>query len=64
MTASRARWARVAAGGRWAALVILAAAAVGFPLVFPNPVVTNYGVYALIFITAASAWNLFSGFSG
>jgi branched-chain amino acid transport system permease protein len=64
MTASRARGARIATGGKWAALVILAAAAAGFPLVFPSPVATNYGVYALIFVTAASAWNLFSGFSG
>jgi branched-chain amino acid transport system permease protein len=63
-TASSATRARVAAGGKWAALVILAAAAVLFPVLFPSPVVTNYGVYALIFVTVASAWNLFSGFSG
>jgi branched-chain amino acid transport system permease protein len=68
---SGARRARITAGGnwvtvgaRWSALVILAAAAVLFPLVFSSPVVTNYGVFALIFVTAASAWNLFSGFSG
>ena len=54
----------VAMGARWSALVILAAAAVLFPLVFSSPVITNYGVFALIFVTAASAWNLFSGFSG
>src|SRR6202023_3216539 len=41
-----------------------AAAALLFPVVFPNPVVTNYGVFTLIFVTAASAWNVFSGFSG
>jgi branched-chain amino acid transport system permease protein len=64
MTTSGAWGARVATGGKWAALVILVAAAVGFPVAYPNPVVTNYGVYALIFVTAASAWNLFSGFSG
>jgi branched-chain amino acid transport system permease protein len=46
------------------ALVILAAAAVGFPLVFSSPVVTNYAVYALIFVAVVSAWNVFSGFSG
>jgi len=56
--------ARLVAGARWSALVILAAAALLFPLVFSNPVITNYGVFALIFATAASAWNVFSGFSG
>jgi branched-chain amino acid transport system permease protein len=46
------------------ALVVLAAAAIVFPLVFSNPVVTNYAVYALIFVAVVSAWNVFSGFSG
>jgi len=49
---------------RSAALAVLAAAAVGFPLVFSSPVVTNYAVYALIFVAVVSAWNVFSGFSG
>ena len=35
-----------------------------FPLVFSSPVVTNYAIYALIFVAAVSAWNVFSGFSG
>ena len=47
-----------------AGLVLAAAAAIAFPWVFSNPVDTNYGVYALIFVTVASAWNVFSGFSG
>jgi branched-chain amino acid transport system permease protein len=47
-----------------AALIVLAVAAVGFPLVFSSPVVTNYAVYALIFVAVVSAWNVFSGFSG
>jgi len=46
------------------ALTVLAVAAVGFPLVFSSTVVTNYAVYALIFVAAVSAWNVFSGFSG
>ena len=46
------------------ALAAAAAAAIAFPLVFSSPVMTNYGVYALIFVTAVSAWNVFSGFSG
>ncbi len=52
---------RVAAG---LALIVLAVAAIGFPLVFSSPVVTNYAIYALIFVAAVSAWNVFSGFSG
>ena len=63
MTSETTR-ARLAVGAKWSALVIVAAAALLFPVVFPNPVVTNYGVFALIFATAASAWNVFSGFSG
>ena len=47
-----------------AALAVLAVAAVCFPLVFGSPVVTNYAVYALIFVAVVSAWNVFSGFSG
>jgi branched-chain amino acid transport system permease protein len=45
-------------------LLVLAVAAITFPLVFSSPVVTNYAVYALIFVAVVSAWNLFSGFSG
>ncbi len=47
-----------------AGLVAVAAVAIAFPFVFSSPADTNYGVYALIFVTAASAWNIFSGFSG
>jgi branched-chain amino acid transport system permease protein len=46
------------------ALVLLAVAAVAFPLMFSSPVVTNYAIYALIFVAVGSAWNVFSGFSG
>lgn len=52
---------RAAAG---LALIALAVAAVVFPLVFSSPVATNYAIYALIFVAVASAWNMFSGFSG
>jgi branched-chain amino acid transport system permease protein len=51
-------------GLRIIGLVVLLAAAVAFPVVFSSPVDTNYGVYTLIFVAAASAWNVFSGFSG
>src|SRR5205814_7801242 len=45
-------------------LALLVAVAAAFPQVFTNPAVTNYGVLALIFVTVASAWNIFSGNSG
>ena len=51
---------RLAAAG----LIAVLAVAVAFPVLFPSPVATNYGVYALIFVAVASAWNVFSGFSG
>ena len=35
-----------------------------FPLVFTNPCDTISAVYALIFIAVASAWNIFSGYTG
>ncbi len=50
--------------GAGLALIVLAVAAIAFPLVFSSPVVTNYAIYALIFVAAVSAWNVFSGFSG
>jgi branched-chain amino acid transport system permease protein len=47
-------------GGVVALLVVV----VAFPLVFTNPLVTTFGVDTLIFVAAASAWNIFSGYSG
>ena len=45
-------------------LIVLAVAAIMFPVAFPSPVITNYAIYALIFVAVVSAWNMFSGFSG
>jgi branched-chain amino acid transport system permease protein len=45
-------------------LVALIAIAIAFPQVYTNPAVTNYGVLALIYVTAATAWNIFSGNTG
>jgi branched-chain amino acid transport system permease protein len=47
-----------------AGLLALIAVALAFPQVYSNPAVTNYGVFALIFVTVASAWNIFSGYTG
>ena len=45
-------------------LLALLAILVAFPQVFSNPATVNYGVYAMIFVTAATAWGIFSGNSG
>jgi branched-chain amino acid transport system permease protein len=49
---------------RGGAVLTLLAAVAAFPLVFTNPLVTTFGVDTLIFVGAASAWNIFSGYSG
>jgi branched-chain amino acid transport system permease protein len=46
------------------ALLLVLLAFVVFPKVFTNPAVTNYGVFALIYVTAATGWNIFSGNTG
>lgn len=55
------RSATVRRGGGILALLAVAAL---FPLVFTNPLVTTIGVDTLIFVGAAAAWNIFSGYSG
>jgi len=49
---------------RGGGVLALLAAVAAFPLVFTNPLVTTFGVDTLIFVGAASAWNIFSGYSG
>jgi branched-chain amino acid transport system permease protein len=44
-----------------AALLVVVAV---YPLVITNPTATNFGVITLIFVAVASAWNIFSGYSG
>jgi branched-chain amino acid transport system permease protein len=59
-------WARLlprrafAVAGVAALLAIVAV----YPLVITNATATNFGVVTLIFVAVASAWNLFSGYSG
>ena len=48
-------------GGGLLALIVIA---IAFPQVFTNPAVTNYGVFAMIYVAVVSAWNIFSGNSG
>jgi branched-chain amino acid transport system permease protein len=47
-----------------AAWLALAAVLAVFPVFFTNAEVTSIAVFTLIFMTAATAWNTFSGFSG
>jgi len=63
---SLARPGRLQAATAWragGALALLAAIAV-FPLIFTNALVTTIAVDTLIFVAAAAAWNIFSGYSG
>jgi branched-chain amino acid transport system permease protein len=46
------------------ALVALLAAGLAFPQVFSNPAVTSVAVLTLMFATATTAWNIFSGYTG
>ena len=55
---------RPAAAWRGGGILTLLAALALFPLVFTNPLVTTIGVDTMIFVVAASAWNIFSGYSG
>jgi branched-chain amino acid transport system permease protein len=54
------RWKRAGIAGLAVALVI----AIIFPLVFTNATVSNIAVQTVIFVAVASAWNIFSGYSG
>jgi branched-chain amino acid transport system permease protein len=51
-------------GGALAATLAVAAAFVLFPLIFSNPTTTSIAFFVLIYMIAATAWNVFSGFSG
>ncbi len=58
------RAVRLDAALKAAGVALLIAVAIAFPQVYSNPAVTNYGVFAMIFITVTSSWNIFSGNSG
>jgi branched-chain amino acid transport system permease protein len=45
-------------------LPLLLLAAIAFPLVFANPVVTGIAVVTMIYAVAATSWNIFSGYTG
>jgi branched-chain amino acid transport system permease protein len=61
-------WAGAKPPAQWlirgGGIAVLAAVLAVFPLVFSNATVTNIAVQTVIFIAVASAWNIFSGYSG
>jgi branched-chain amino acid transport system permease protein len=52
------KWVRL---GIVAVLLVLVAI---FPFAFTDPTTTSIAVFALVFMVATSAWNIFSGYSG
>ncbi len=47
-----------------AGLAILLLAFIAFPQVFSNPAITTVAVFTLLYATATTAWNIFSGYTG
>jgi branched-chain amino acid transport system permease protein len=45
-------------------VVVVVALIVVFPLVVTDPAATSIGVFTLVFMVSAAAWNIFSGYSG
>jgi branched-chain amino acid transport system permease protein len=45
-------------------VAVVVALIVVFPLAVTDPTATSIGVFALVFMVSASAWNIFSGYSG
>jgi branched-chain amino acid transport system permease protein len=45
-------------------MLLLLAFAIAFPLLFPNPAITTIAVFTLVFATATTGWNIFSGYTG
>ncbi len=55
---------RAVVSWRVAGILAVAAALAVFPLVFTNGLADTIGVDAVIYVSAAAAWNIFSGYSG
>lgn len=54
-------WGRWIQGAAWALALICV---LGLPTLFSDGASTNIGFYVLVFAASASAWNIFSGYSG
>jgi len=55
---------RAISSWRVAGILVAAAALAVFPLVFTNGLADTIAVDAVIYVSAAAAWNIFSGYSG
>ncbi len=49
--------------GRWFPLLLLVIL-LAFPQVFTNPEITSVAILTLLYATAATAWNIFAGYTG
>jgi branched-chain amino acid transport system permease protein len=49
---------------RPALLLVLLAACLAFPRLLSDPALTTVAIFTLLFATATSAWNIFSGYTG
>lgn len=49
---------------RPAGLIVLLIFAAIFPILFPSPATTTIAFFTLIYAAAATAWNMFSGYTG
>lgn len=47
-----------------AGLIVLLLAFIAFPQVFSNPAITTIAVFTLLYATATTSWNIFSGYTG
>jgi branched-chain amino acid transport system permease protein len=45
-------------------LVVVVGLAIAFPFVFTNPATTSIAMFTMLYVGAASAWNMFSGYTG
>jgi branched-chain amino acid transport system permease protein len=45
-------------------IAVIGAVFIVFPLIVTDPTTTSIAFFALVFMVAASAWNIFSGYSG
>ena len=52
------------ARGKLVSWTLLSVALIVFPFVITGPTYTSIGVFTVIFMACATAWNIFSGFSG
>ncbi|HUX50637.1 MAG TPA: branched-chain amino acid ABC transporter permease [Spirochaetia bacterium] len=45
-------------------LIALLLASIAFPIAFPSPAITTIAFFTLLYAAAATAWNIFAGYTG